>query len=394
MNCNEREGRLNDYVDGLLSEEARPELEQHLERCSNCREELRRLRAFLDDVTELPKSIAPARDLWPNIVARTDHRKYVPKQGWPTLWRQAIAADRLNGKQHTATAVGGFSRNHILGGRRAFVAVALVLAIGSVWFFMKSSTPSWEVARLDGAPIVGSDRITETGRLAVGEWLETDSASRARISVGTIGHVEIEPNTRIRLLKARLTDHRLALARGTMHATIWAPPRLFFVETPSTVAVDLGCAYTLTVDDAGVGILHVTSGYVALENDKGHESIVPAGAFCAMRPAIGPGTPYSENASEVLSNALAKFDFENGGEEAISTVLVEARAADTFTLWHLLFRVSHSERARVYDRMAALIPAPEGVTRDGVLRGDERMLDLWAEKFGLGFSWWRFWSPV
>jgi hypothetical protein len=86
---------------------------------------------------------------------------------------------------------------------------------------------------------------------------------------------------------------------------------------------------------------------------------------------------------------LAKTD-----TAAISTVLAEAREADTFTLWHLLFRVSASERARVYDRMAALLPPPEGVTREGVLRGDKRMLDLWADMFGLGKSWWRYWLPL
>ena len=36
-----------------------------------------------------------------------------------------------------------------------------------------------------------------------------------------------------------------------MSARIWAPPRLFYVNTPSAVAEDLGCAYTLEVDDLG-----------------------------------------------------------------------------------------------------------------------------------------------
>lgn len=278
------------------------------------------------------------------------------------------------------------------------LAAMLLLALGIAvaWYTTRPTLPSWEVARLEGAPRVGSDHIDETGRLAVGEWLETDRASRALINVGVIGQVEVEPNTRVRLVQARTTEHRLALARGTMHARIWAPPRLFVVETPSAVAIDLGCTYTLMVDDFGAGLLQVTSGWVAFEWE-GRESFVPAGARCETRPEVGPGTPYFEDASEPFQQALMKLDFEADSPEswaaALKVVLAEARQQDALTLWHLLARVNDAERGLVYDRLAALIPPPKGVTRDGVLHGDRQMLDLWWNELGLGdTSWWRFWK--
>src|SRR5436309_715730 len=89
---------------------------------------------------------------------------------------------------------------------------------------------------------------------------------------------------------------RVALERGKLHAFITAPPRLFFVDTPSAEAIDLGCEYTLAVDDAGIGLLHVTLGWVMLERD-GRESYVPIGAMCETRPGVGPGTPFFEDAS-------------------------------------------------------------------------------------------------
>jgi hypothetical protein len=394
MRCDTIQDRLNDFVDDLLPDQERQKVEQHLERCASCRQEAQLLRALLEDAAGLPKSFSPPRDLWPGIAARIEREK-IPIHAWITELRnrangaaswawEKIAAIRASGSGHWVD----------WGFRGAIAMAVLLLAVGGVWWLTQSPHAGWEVARLQGTPTVGSALLEDTGRLAVGEWLETDDSSRAKIDVGMIGHVEIEPNTRIRLVEAKLTDHRLALARGAMHAVIWAPPRLFFVETPSALAVDLGCEYTLEVDDEGVGLLHVTRGYVALEKGKGHESVVPAGAYCAMRPESGPGTPYSEDATEAFRTALAQLDFENGGLDAINIILAEAREADTFTLWHLLFRVNPSERALVYDRMVALLPPPEGVTREGVLRGDKRMLDLWAEKFGLGFSWWRYWLPL
>src|SRR5262249_26007647 len=102
-------------------------------------------------------------------------------------------------------------------------------------------------------------------KLTVGEVLETDANSRARVQVADIGNVEIAPNSRIKLVNTKSTEHRLALEKGELKAKILAPPRLFIVDTPSAVAVDLVWEYTLEVDREGNGKLHVTMGFVALE---------------------------------------------------------------------------------------------------------------------------------
>ena len=61
-------------------------------------------------------------------------------------------------------------------------------------------------------------------------------------------------------------------------------------------------------------------------------------------------------------------------------MLNDTRPKDTLTLWHLLARVEGDDRVRVYDKMAALDPPPAGVTREGVLQLDEKMLELWRDE--------------
>lgn len=275
-------------------------------------------------------------------------------------------------------------------------AAAAVAGIAALWLLARRPASGWEVVRIDGAPKIASGRIGGTRNLPVGGWVETDAASRAEIKIGFIGEATIEPSTRVRLLRAGPMEHRLALDRGTLHARIWAPPRLFYVETPSAVAVDLGCTYTLSVDDAGGSLLRVTAGWVAFEL-LGRESFVPAGAMCVTRPGIGPGTPCFEDASPALRDALVQLDFgrEDAGVRARSLALVleQARPRDALTLWHLLSRVQGEERARVYDRLVALTPPPAGVTREGILAGERRMMDLWWDELGLGVTtWWRLWK--
>ena len=118
-------------------------------------------------------------------------------------------------------------------------AAVLVLAVAGV-LVLRRPDRAWQVASLEGSPKIAGAKIGETGRMKVGQWLETDSASRAKITVGTIGVVEVGRDTRIGLLDAGRAEHRMSLARGSIRASIWAPPRQFFVNTPAATAVDLG----------------------------------------------------------------------------------------------------------------------------------------------------------
>jgi hypothetical protein len=253
---------------------------------------------------------------------------------------------------------------------------------------------AWPVARLDGAPTVGERRIDTSGQLAVGDWLETDATSRARVTVGDIGELVVEPGSRLRLLETK-RQQRLHLALGTVMAIITAPPRQFVVETPSARAVDLGCVYTLEVDPSGAALVTVLAGWVSFEH-QGRESFIPAGARCATRPESGPGTPCFTDASDDFKNALALLDVapaDPARGEQLGTVLDGARPEDALTLWHLLARLEGAEREAVYTRLAALVPPPAGVTREGVLRGDHAMLDRWWDELGFGdMEWWRLWQ--
>jgi len=228
------------------------------------------------------------------------------------------------------------------------------------------------VETLAGAPSIegGSSRI------GVGGLLETDARSTARIAVADIGTVDVSPNSRVRLAQTGKDEHRLSLERGKLHAKIFAPPRLFVVDTPSAKAVDLGCEYTLDVDKHGDSVLYVTGGWVALERD-GRESLVPAGMMCKTRKGRGLGTPFSTEATDAFKKALDAFDFSRGGSTAVQTMIREAEFYDMFTLWHLLSRVSVEDRGTVYDALANLVPPPAGVTREGILSKNKKMLDAW-----------------
>ena len=194
-------------------------------------------------------------------------------------------------------------------------------------------------------------------------------------------------------MATRNAHHRLALTRGTLHAFIIAPPGQFVVDTPSATATDLGCVYTLHVNDDGSGMLSVVAGWGAFEY-HGRESFVPADASARTDPDVGPGTPRYDDAPADFRNALDRIDFGPGHVEgALRVVLARARPRDAMTLWHLIARVSPANRAPVVDALAARVPIPAGVARDAVLDLDKAALDQWWDTLGLReTNWWRMWK--
>jgi len=280
--------------------------------------------------------------------------------------------------------------------RKWLAAAASIVAVTAITLVWSSRAPSngWRFQALQGTVRAGGRMLTE-GALNPGQRLETARDSRARIEVESLGSVEVEPGTSIRLVRSSARERRMALDRGVIRAVISAPPRVFVVDTPSAVATDLGCAYKLEVDERGDGFLRVTVGWVSFEA-QGRESFIPAGAACHTRKGFAPGTPYYQDAADALQQALTTVDFSPDPQEraaALSAVLREARARDRLTLWHLLTRGSAADRAATFGRFAQLAPLPDGVTFDGVLSMDRQMLDkLWVS-LDLGpADWWRQWK--
>ena len=336
------ERSLTRYCDGDLSAAERQRVDAHLASCAQCRAALEEIQFSLRLVKQL-STVSPPASVWNGIDAAL-----------------AEPRGRFQGRQAV---------------RWAFACV-LVLAVGAGgYLWTRDSAPQpWEVDHTTGG----------ARRMAAGEWVETSAASKARIIVGTLGTVDVEPGTRVQLGQVRDSEYRLALAYGTISAQINAPPRLFIVDTPASAVVDLGCAYTVTVGTDGAGELRMTSGWAALEF-KGRESLVPAGAICRTKPGAGPGTPYFEDASAAFKSAVDQFDAGTDAERALEMILNVARVRDTLTLWHLLSRVSAADRVRVYERIAASVPLPAPVARDQILALDADALRKWREE--LAWKW-------
>jgi len=291
---------------------------------------------------------------------------------------------------------------HVRIGVWAALAATILVAAGGLSIVARARgarVVPWTVTAARGAPVVrDSAGAIAPGRLGRGGVVETDARSSAVLAVGRIGRAELGPDSRLRLLDADASEHRLALERGTMHASIDAPPRYFLVQTASALAVDLGCVYTLTADERGNGLLTVEQGEVELQLGDVTVAVL-AGNAASLRNARGPGLPYPVRASDALRRAVAAYDADPASDAAVDRVLAAADAHSTITLWHLLRRASPAARERVYARLASIAPPPATVTRERVLRGESGALQRWRTDLQPSWRvdppWWRqLWLAV
>ena len=335
---------LAQYCDDQLPPDRMHRVEAHLATCERCRRERDDI-LFAASLLRQMAVVSPPPSVWHAI---DEQLRASPRSaGWSWRWQMAVAV--------------------------------LACAIAAALLYTRADrhvARPWEVGLRE------SGRSEQSSLKAEGDWVETTASSRARIVVGPIGTVDVEPQTRVRLGALRSDAYRLELAQGTISARISAPTRLFIVDTPASTLVDLGCAYRVTVDLDGRGTLQVTEGWTSLEW-RGREALVPAGASARIRPGDGPGMPTFDDAASALTTAVAAFD--SGDDAQVATILAAARVRDTLTLWHLLSRVKPGERPRVYDRIAELVPLPEFIERDSVLQLDATMLTRLKEE--LSWKW-------
>jgi hypothetical protein len=130
--------------------------------------------------------------------------------------------------------------------------------------------------------------------------------------------------------------------------------------------VDLGCLYTLAVDERGDTTLSVALGRVAFTHaGSGRDVYVPAGAALRATVAQGPLSPAWESSAPAWREQVAELDrAPEPGPDALARL---ASAGDTLALWHLLQAPSARTRGAAFDRLLELVAPPREAARAAIV---------------------------
>jgi anti-sigma factor RsiW len=199
MTCEHVTERLDDYLDGELSEAEFQDVELHLAGCTRCREEERAGRAVLAMAAALPRQQPPPRDLWPGI------------------------AEEIRRRNRFTLVSAAARRPAVVWAAGLAAAAAVVVA---VWVSPRETARGPAVAgpeprgvvqpAVAGTPLEGLDEAERDYQRATAELMAALGTRRASLSPETTASID----ENLRVIDQALAEIRAALERDP------ASPRL------------------------------------------------------------------------------------------------------------------------------------------------------------------------
>jgi hypothetical protein len=209
MSHDETLARLDDWAGGELPLRERREVDLHLEACPACRAEADALLALLARAEELPREIAPERDLWDGIASRLEPR------GATTGYDEAEGADEMGG-----AAVVHLPSRRVRVPWWLLSAAALVLmavSSGATFAFMRrhetqvlASAPAASLSSASrGAALVAFRPAEAEYQRAVGDLTLLLNARRKQLSPETAAVID----RNLRIIDEAIRQSRAALEK-------------------------------------------------------------------------------------------------------------------------------------------------------------------------------------
>ena len=112
LDCDQLMSKLDELIDGNLSEVDEAAARAHLDSCESCRAEVDLGIGILESARSLPRSIEPDRDLWPEIVdairePNVVRGPFTPPPAAPVRGWLKIAAAAAVAASEAVSVVGG-----------------------------------------------------------------------------------------------------------------------------------------------------------------------------------------------------------------------------------------------------------------------------------------------
>jgi ferric-dicitrate binding protein FerR (iron transport regulator) len=228
----------------------------------------------------------------------------------------------------------------------------------------------------EGGAIACGDARVAAGVLPVGGSLDT-GARGAKLDIADIGTARLGTHTKVRLDRTDAKRHQLHLERGSLHAKVLAPPRLFAVTTTHTDVIDLGCEYEIIVDANGAGSIEVLTGIVELATKSGTIVVAPEQTSAALLAGQRPGLVVGRNARTEIKDAVRAFDA--GDPAAAARLLALAKDRDAITVIALYAAVDDAQRLGVLSRLYEISPPPDVEITPETALEDPAKLAAWSQ---------------
>lgn len=386
--CEKYKILIDELADGEISDSNRLELSAHMKDCLECSIIYEQTLMLKEKIKKIPSEVKPPHTVWNRINEKITEDNIEVKQVAGNFFTI------VNTSQDTTVVQPEDEPKNRKSYLKYVIAACIVVFLGlvSIPFIYRADTDNpdatafayWHVTKVKGTPVIndGAKSIASFDSLKAGDWIETDDSSKAIITIAGLGEITVEPKSKVKILNSEKGEHKVLLEYGTINTNFSQKSEKFSIETKNSIAWDnnpKGTAYTFSVDNKGDGMILVKDGSVLLES-RGKESVVPAGKICLVQASVGPGTPFSVNASAEFRNALYTYDFEPSNTNAIYNVINTANNSDMISLINLIPRVNDDMKEQIYSKVSGVVAPPTYIIKDSLRYFDCEKLGEWIEK--------------
>jgi hypothetical protein len=270
-----------------------------------------------------------------------------------------------------------FKFNPELFKKAAYAFLGLIVIIAA-YLFITSPSSGWEVIQVSGQPKYDNGIMVKGDGFSSESNIETDASSSVTVAIPEMGRLLIDNSSVVSRTK---NSYEVIVERGQIRKFEGDASDILTVLTPLAKFTELykGGAFRLHVDDNGMCKLTVESGWVIV-NIKEFDSYVPKNFGCLItrgKYAI----PYPSDSSPQLISLLENFSGIN--DPSVGTILSLMTTKESLSLWHIIQLISTENRSIAFNRLNELIPAPSGVTKEGILALNKTMLLDWRQEIEL-----------
>lgn len=398
MNCEEVKISLNHYVDNSIDDFKKREIETHIRNCDLCFREYKKLTHFFDRLKELPLIIKPSNEILAKVKdallkdegEKVSDEKPISKAEAKKLAKEKKNQEKILTKRSTILNKSKMTRKTIkrtaliveptfnLKKTLSVLIPVLLLAAGYFLYDLSKYNSPWKIISIDGIIFVNGMPMVNND-LNQSSSLFSDLNSKAKLAVPKVGIIELSGNTLIVLEKAKDGDNEVAVKKGKVRVVNSKSNPDLTLTVNKTEFVNKGGEFELDVSELRITNLKVETGYIDIVQNEKHY-LVNHKNTCVIKPGLRPGLPVHFDATLAFKNAVDLFDYSNGGEHAVESIINNAKQTDMLTLLALIPYVSSLQRQILFQEISNRFPPPETVTMAGVIRLDEDMLRKWWEE--------------
>lgn len=396
MNCEEVKVLIHDYVDEILDDYTKSEIENHLRVCDNCFTDYKRLTIYFEKLRNFPMWFeAPPTILLAfkdELLRQSDKNALQKEPPRPIPQKQIKQVEKENKKRVTtilkkksktspAIAVSRlikprFNKKSL--DPKSFVLTILPLLAILLGYFIydysKYNSP-WSLKNLSGRIYINGEQNL-SGTVSQGESLQTDTQSSVVVLVPKVGLLEIFDVSYLFIDKAKDDDNRVVLRNGKIRVINSETMPDLRIQVGDVFLYDRSGIFRVDIGDLNQARVSVEYGFLEMKYlDKSY--FIDENYISEIRPGFRPGTPYRYDASNNLIDAVRKFDFEDGSDESIKEIIAYSREQDILTLLALIPQTTMVPRQQLYQAITSYFPLPKNVTISGILDAEEEMVYRW-----------------